>query len=102
LGLVRVAEERQFTRAATRVSVAQPAVSAQIRRLEGELGQALFHRDQRAVRLTAACEALLPHARAALAAADRAAMRSRPVTQEHNEPLLEASPGATSTLRSSV
>jgi DNA-binding transcriptional LysR family regulator len=68
---VAVAEEGQFTRAATRVSVAQPAVSAQIRRLERELGQALFHRDQRAVRLTAAGEALLPHARAALAAADR-------------------------------
>jgi DNA-binding transcriptional LysR family regulator len=68
---VAVAEEGQFTRAAARVSVAQPAVSAQIRRLEAELGEPLFHRDQRAVRLTAAGEALLPHARAALAAADR-------------------------------
>jgi DNA-binding transcriptional LysR family regulator len=68
---VAVAEEGQFTRAATRVSVAQPAVSAQIGRLERELGEALFHRDQRAVRLTAAGEALLPHARAALAAAER-------------------------------
>ena len=68
---VAVAEEGQFTRAAARVSVAQPAVSAQIRRLELELGEALFHRDQRAVTLTAAGEALLPHARAALAAAER-------------------------------
>jgi DNA-binding transcriptional LysR family regulator len=68
---VAVAEEGQFTRAAARVSVAQPAVSAQIRRLEAELGEPLFHRDQRGVRLTAAGEALLPHARAALAAADR-------------------------------
>jgi DNA-binding transcriptional LysR family regulator len=66
-----VAEEGQFTRAAEHLSVAQPAVSAQIRRLEAELGEPLFHRDQRAVRLTAAGEALLPHARAALAAADR-------------------------------
>lgn len=66
-----VAEEGQFTRAAAHLSVAQPAVSAQIRRLEAELGEPLFHRDQRAVRLTAAGEALLPHARAALAAADR-------------------------------
>jgi DNA-binding transcriptional LysR family regulator len=74
---VAVAEEEQFTRAAIRVSVAQPAVSAQIRRLERELGEALFHRDQRAVRLTATGEALLPHARAALAAAARAATRSR-------------------------
>jgi DNA-binding transcriptional LysR family regulator len=68
---VAVAEEGQFTRAAIRVSVAQPAVSAQIRRLERELGEALFHRDRRAVSLTGAGEALLPHARAALAAAER-------------------------------
>ena len=68
---VAVAEEGQFTRAAARESVAQPAVSAQIRRLEAQLGEPLFHRDQRAVRLTAAGAALLPHARAALAAADR-------------------------------
>ena len=68
---VAVAEERQFTRAASRVSVAQPAVSAQIRRLERELGERLFHRDRRGVRLTRAGEALLPHARAALAAAER-------------------------------
>jgi DNA-binding transcriptional LysR family regulator len=68
---VAVAEEGQFTRAAARVSVAQPAVSAQIRRLERELGEPLFHRDQRLVTPTAAGEALLPHARAALAAAER-------------------------------
>jgi DNA-binding transcriptional LysR family regulator len=68
---VAVAEEGQFTRAANRVSVAQPAVSAQIRRLERELGEALFHRDRRGVTLTTAGDALLPHARAALAAAER-------------------------------
>jgi DNA-binding transcriptional LysR family regulator len=68
---VAVAEEGQFTRAADRVSVAQPAVSAQIRRLEGELGEALFIRGQRGIALTEAGEALLPHARSALAAAER-------------------------------
>jgi DNA-binding transcriptional LysR family regulator len=68
---VAVAEEGQVTRAAMRVIVAQPAVSAQIRRLEHELGEPLFHREQRGVRLTQAGEALLPHARAALAAAER-------------------------------
>jgi DNA-binding transcriptional LysR family regulator len=67
---VAVAEEGQFTRAASRVSVAQPAVSAQIRRLERELGEPLFHRDRRQVSLTVAGEALLPHARVALAAAE--------------------------------
>lgn len=68
---VAVAEERQFTRGAARVSVAQPAVSSQIGRLERELGEALFHRGQREVILTDAGEGLLPHARAALAAAQR-------------------------------
>jgi DNA-binding transcriptional LysR family regulator len=65
---VAVAEEANFTRAAARVHVAQPAVSAQIARLERELGQPLLDRTRRAVRLTAAGEAVLPHARAALAA----------------------------------
>jgi DNA-binding transcriptional LysR family regulator len=68
---VAVAEEGQFTRAAVRERVAQPAVSAQIRRLERELGEPLFLRDKRSARLTAAGEELLPHARAALAAAER-------------------------------
>src|ERR1700754_345047 len=66
--LVAVAEEANFTRAAERIHVAQPAVSAQIGRLERELGQQLFDRSRRSVRLTAAGEAVLPYARAALAA----------------------------------
>jgi DNA-binding transcriptional LysR family regulator len=65
---VAVAEEANFTRAAERIHVAQPAVSAQILRLERELGQALLDRSRRTVRLTAAGEAVLPYARAALAA----------------------------------
>ncbi|MEV4177422.1 LysR family transcriptional regulator [Nonomuraea sp. NPDC049709] len=66
--LVAVAEEGGFTRAAARLHVAQPGVSAQIRRLERELGEPLFDRSGRAVRLTAVGEAVLPYARAALAA----------------------------------
>jgi DNA-binding transcriptional LysR family regulator len=66
--VVAVAEEANFTRAAERIHVAQPAVSAQIQRLERELGQPLFDRTRRTVRLTAAGEAALPAARAALAA----------------------------------
>src|SRR4029453_15318546 len=66
--LVAVAEEASFTNAAARVHVAQPGVSAQIRRLERELGLTLFDRSGRAVRLTEAGEAVLPYARAALEA----------------------------------
>jgi DNA-binding transcriptional LysR family regulator len=66
--LVAVAEEASFTRGAERVHVAQPGVSAQIRRLERELGQELFDRTGRAVTLTAAGTVVLPYARAALAA----------------------------------
>ena len=66
--LVAVVEEGSFTRAAQRERVAQPAVSAQIRRLERMVGQQLLTRSSREVRLTEAGAALLPHARAALAA----------------------------------
>jgi DNA-binding transcriptional LysR family regulator len=67
-----IAEERNFTRAAQRIPIAQPAISQQIRRLESELGEELFLRDRRGIRLTAAGEALLPHARAMLADAENA------------------------------
>jgi len=63
---VAVAEEGTFTGAAAQVHVAQPGVSAQIRRLERELGHALLDRSGRTVRLTAVGAAVLPYARAAL------------------------------------
>jgi DNA-binding transcriptional LysR family regulator len=68
-----VADELHFARAAERLGVAQPALSQQIRRLEAQLGTELFVRDNRAVALTAAGEALLPEARSALDAARRGA-----------------------------
>ncbi|WP_353944125.1 LysR family transcriptional regulator [Streptomyces sp. HUAS MG91] len=63
-----VADELSFTRAAERLYVSQPALSKQIRALERQLGAELFVRDRRTVRLTGVGEALLPHARALLAA----------------------------------
>ena len=69
---VAVAEEANFTRGAQRISIAQPAVSQQVRRLEAELGEVLFVRDRRGARLTPAGATLLPHARATLAAAEGA------------------------------
>ncbi|WP_040925716.1 LysR family transcriptional regulator [Saccharomonospora marina] len=69
---VTVAEEASFTRAAAKLHVAQPGISSQIQRLERELGQPLLERSARSVRLTQVGEAVLPHARAALAAEEGA------------------------------
>ena len=66
--LVAIIDEGGFTAAARREHVAQPGVSAQIIRLEAELGQSLLDRSGGRVTPTAAGAAVLPHARAALAA----------------------------------
>jgi DNA-binding transcriptional LysR family regulator len=69
---VAVAEEGSFTRAADRLHVVQSAVSAGVRNLEKELGVMLFDRSTHRVKLTDAGRALLPEARATLAAAQAA------------------------------
>ncbi|MBD2898833.1 HTH-type transcriptional regulator GltC [Actinomadura sp. RB99] len=69
---VAVTEEASFTKAAAKLHVAQPGVSAQIRQLERELGQPLLDRSGRTVRLTEVGAAVLPYARAALAAVEGA------------------------------
>ncbi|MFF7292371.1 LysR family transcriptional regulator [Microbacterium sp. NPDC008134] len=70
--VVEVAATLSFTRAAERCFVTQSALSHQIAALERELGQRLFVRSSRDVRLTEVGEALLPHARSALDSAERA------------------------------
>ena len=64
---VSVAEVGSFTHAAQACYVAQPSLSQQIRKLEEELGQALFERLGRRVRLTAAGHVLYERAAAILA-----------------------------------
>lgn len=70
--VVEVAASSSFTRAAERCFVTQSALSHQIATLERELGQRLFVRSSRSVRLSEAGEAFLPHARTALQAAEQA------------------------------
>jgi LysR family transcriptional activator of glutamate synthase operon len=65
--LVALADELNFTRAAAREHVAQPALSQQVRRLETELGLALVERTTRRVRLTDAGAILAARARRVLA-----------------------------------
>ena len=64
-----VAELGHLTRAAERLHVSQPAVSAQIKALEDELGAPLFDRGSAGMTLTAAGSKLLPFASRVLGAA---------------------------------
>lgn len=67
---VEVARQRNFTRAAARLHLAQAALSEQIRKLEQELGAVLFQRGRRESTLTAAGKTLRLHAEALIERAD--------------------------------
>ncbi|MER5639326.1 LysR family transcriptional regulator [Kitasatospora sp. NPDC002227] len=69
--LVTVVDTGSFTRAAEQLHVTQPALSHQMRALETAVGGPLLERLPRSVRLTPLGRAVLPHARAALAEAER-------------------------------
>ena len=68
---VAIAEEGSLTRAAERVFTSAPAVSAQLKALEDELGVKLFERMPRGMVLTEAGERLLDEARRTLDSALR-------------------------------
>lgn len=59
---VAVAERGSFSAAASRISRSQAAISQQIQRLEAQLGETLFARNSREVRLSPAGERLLGYA----------------------------------------
>jgi DNA-binding transcriptional LysR family regulator len=76
---VAVAEELNFSRAAGRMYLSQPALSQQIRKLERELGVSLFHRKRNQVELTEAGRTLLDGARRVLVLVEQTAREVREV-----------------------
>lgn len=77
-----VADTGSFSRAAERCEIAQPSLSQQILKLEGDLGARLFDRLGRSIQLTDAGRAFLPHARSILTAIDAARAS---VTMQHSD-----------------
>lgn len=69
---LEAARQRNFTRAAAKLHLAQAALSEQIRKLETNIGTLLFHRGHRESVLTAAGETLRQHAEGLLERADAA------------------------------
>ena len=84
---VAVAEELNFSRAAGRMYLSQPALSQQIRKLERELGVSLFHRTKNHVELTEAGLALLKGARTVLVLVEQTARETREVGGVENRHL---------------
>src|SRR5690349_20379528 len=68
--LLAVAEHGNFGRAAEACGISQPTLSVQVRKLEEQLGIALFERTSKAVAPTLECERLIGHVRAAVAEVD--------------------------------
>ncbi|MEV0643659.1 LysR family transcriptional regulator [Phytomonospora sp. NPDC050363] len=79
-GLVAVAEELHFGRAAARLRMTQPPLSRQIQKLEAAVGARLLERDNRRVSLTPAGTAFLAEARRILAIAEAAPDLARRVS----------------------
>jgi len=73
---VAVGEEQHYGRAASRLRIAQPALSRQIQDLEAEVGFKLFERLPRGVKLTAAGKQFLQDARRILQEVNEAAGRA--------------------------
>jgi DNA-binding transcriptional LysR family regulator len=76
---VNVAEMENVSRAALKLHISQPALSAQIRDLEDEIGFQLLERTAKSVRLTKAGRAFLDEARAVLQRADEAVKKTRAI-----------------------
>src|SRR5215510_3016059 len=79
---VAVAEEGNVSRAADRLRIAQPSLSAQIKYLERTIGTPLFVRHPRGVELTRAGALFLADARKSIQAADAAIAAARTASRD--------------------
>jgi DNA-binding transcriptional LysR family regulator len=66
VGFVEIARQGNMRRAALALSISQPALTARLQALEGELATALFRRSHAGMTLTPAGRAFLPHAERAI------------------------------------
>jgi DNA-binding transcriptional LysR family regulator len=85
---VAVADERQITRAAVKLNIAQPALSRAINDLESQLGLQLFERHARGVTLTRAGESLYVKARDAVDAIAEATMLAQALARSVEQTLV--------------
>src|SRR3569833_3153483 len=81
--IIAVADTRHFGRAAARCFVSQPTLSGQIKKVEDELGVAIFERNNRAVEVTPVGKAILELARQVMEQADAIIQLAR----VHQDPL---------------
>jgi len=92
-----VAETLNFTKAAAKLRVAQPAISRQVQNLEDEIGVDLLTRNTRGVTLTAEGKLFLAEAREILQRAEDAVSKTRALARgEYGELHIGYSPTPTS------
>lgn len=82
LAVITLAEELNFTRAADRLKITQPALSKQIAELETRVGVIIFKRNQKKVELTEAGQALVIGFRDAMALLEKAVRLARTTNDE--------------------